>query len=136
MIMRHGWPALLALMLLTSCTHHPRTVPVLHNGNGAISGRLFDTDDRPFDWQAVGLSGPGALRIELLSTSRGVIATAHPLRDQPTFLFDDVPPGRYELAAYGAVPGEKTIAGNQFVSVNAGEIARVKLPVQVTSVTP
>lgn len=134
--MRHGWLAVFALLLLTGCTHHPRSVPVMHNGNGAISGRVLDSDDQPFDWEKVGLSGPSALRIELLSTYRGVIATAHLQRDKPIFLFDDVPPGRYELAAYGAVVGEKTIAGNQTVLVNPGEIAHVKLRVQVTNVTP
>ena len=136
MIMRHGWPALFSLVLLAGCTHHPRTVPVMHNGNGAISGRITDSDDQPFEWGKVGLSGPGALRLELLSTSRGVVATSHPQRDKPIFLFDDVPPGRYELAAYGAVAGEKTIAGNQTVLVNPSEIAHVKLRVQVTNVTP
>ena len=108
----------------------------MHAGRGAISGKLVDSDDQPFDWQRVGLSGPGALRIELLSTAHGVVATSHPQRDKAIFLFDDVPPGRYELAAYGAVPGERTIAGNQTILVNPDEIAHVKLQVQVTNVTP
>jgi len=118
------------MTLVVGCSHE-RATPTMSPGTGAISGQLQDTNERPFDLDQAGPGG-SALRIDLISGGGGVIATTRPLKDQPAFVFNNVPPGQYELSAYANVPGERTIAANQPVTVDAGEIANVKLQLEVT----
>ena len=126
---RLEWFVVVLMALVVGCAHE-RTTPTMSAGTGGIAGQLLDSNERPFDVDQAGTGGT-ALRIDLLGGG-GVVATTRPLKNRPVFLFDNVPPGQYELSAYANVPGERTIAANQPVTVNAGEITKVKLQLEVT----
>lgn len=134
--MRHIALAALALVALIGCSHasEPKAGP----GTGTISGKLVGTDQAPFD---LSLAGPGAgrdLRIDLVDQSSGVVASTYPkvqhseLTWRSEFVFSDVKPGSYELTAYANVPGKRSVAGSQPVTVNPGEVTPITLVLQVT----
>jgi hypothetical protein len=100
------------------------------SGEGAITGKLENAGGDRFD---LSLAGPEPLQIQLLNPNHGVVDTTTPLPGKPRFIFDHVKPGSYELAAYRAVRGQRTIAGSEPVTVDAGQITPVTLTLQVTS---
>jgi hypothetical protein len=101
-------------------------------GEGAILGKLVNPDGGSFDLSLVGEPGPSALRIQLMSPDRAVVATAGPTGGKPGFIFSHVKPGTYELSIYRTVPGVRTIAGSEPVTVDAGQVTPVTLTLQVT----
>ena len=136
--MRHIAFAPFALVALIGCSHvsEPKAGP----DTGTISGKLVTTDQAPFD---LSLAGPGAgrdLKIDLVDQSSGVVASTYPkaqhseLPWRSEFVFSNIKPGTYELTAYANVPGKRSIAGSQPVTVNPGEVTPITLVLQVTPV--
>lgn len=124
---------LFSLALLCGCTQQKSTEPTMQKGNGAIKGRLVNNQGDPFDLSLAGDSGSKALKIELISSLSGVVATTTPLtRSKSEFVFDNLPPGRYELSVYTVVPDKRTIAGSQTVTVDPNQTASATLTLQVT----
>lgn len=128
--MRYIVFAAFTLLALIGCSHAsaPRTGPE----TGAISGKLVGTEQAPFD---LSLAGPDAghnLRIDLVDQSSGVVASTNPTTGRPEFIFSNVKPGSYELTVYANVPGKRSIAGSQPVTVNPGEVTTITLVLQVT----
>lgn len=124
--------ALAALLLAAGCAHSKPPEPKMQPGTGAISGKLVGTNQDPFDLKLAGDGGARDLRIDLVSPSSGVVAAAYPQPDNPVFVFSNVKPGSYELSVYRNIPGKRTIAGSQAVTVDADQIAPVTLTLQVT----
>jgi hypothetical protein len=123
---------LFALALLCGCTHQKSAQPTMQKGNGAIKGRLLNNQAEPFDLSLAGDTGAKALKIELISSLSGVFATTTPGPNKSEFVFDNVPPGRYELSVYTVVPDKRTIAGSQTVTVDPDQTASATLTLQVT----
>ena len=122
---------ILAPLVFAGCAHKPPVdlVPHFSPGEGAISGEIIGTDHDAFDLDLAG--GAKALKIELLSPSQGVAATTYPLDKKGHFVFNHVPPGRYELTVFVVVTGKRSIAGNLPVSVDSDKIAPVTLMLTV-----
>lgn len=124
---------LFLLALLCGCTHQKTAEPAMQKGNGAIKGRLVNNQGEPFDLSLAGDSGAKALKIELISSLSGVIASTTPIaQSKSEFVFDNVPPGRYELSVYTVVPDKRTIAGSQTVTVDPDQTASATVVLQVT----
>lgn len=130
--------AVFGLIALTGCSHAAPAEPKTGPESGAISGKLVGADQAPFD---LSLAGPGAgsdLRIDLISPSSGVVASAYPtarhseLAWHSEFVFSNIKPGSYELSVYRNIPGKRTIAGSQPVTVDPGQVTPVTLVLQVT----
>lgn len=127
------FPLLLAFFCLAGCaTHKPDhdPTPVMSVGEGAITGKLESAGGDRFD---LSLAGPEPLQIQLMNPNHGVVDTTTPWQGKPRFIFDHVKPGTYELSVYRAVPGQRTIAGSEPVTVNAGQLTPATLTLQVTS---
>ena len=101
-------------------------------GNGAIAGKLVGADGGTFDLSLAGEGGSQSVKIELTSPSTGVVAATHPHEKSGEFVFSDVKPGTYELAVYRVVPGTRTIAGSQPVTVDPNQITPATVTLQVT----
>ena len=101
----------------------------MSEGEGAITGKLESTGGDRFD---LSLAGPEPLQIQLMNPNHGVVDTTTPLQGKPRFIFDHVKPGTYELAVYRAIPGQRSIAGSEPVTVNTGQIMPATLTLQVT----
>ena len=135
-----GFFACLVLLSITSgCTPKPSPddKPAMSAGTGAIEGKLVSADHDAFDLSKIDPDSPSPppLKIELISPSRGVVATTTPREDKPNFRFENVRPGTYELSVYRVVPGKRTIAGSVPLTVNAEEVSPVTLVLQVTEET-
>jgi hypothetical protein len=115
--------------------HQPEDKPKFDTGEGAISGKLTDPLDNPFDLSQAGEGGAKTLQIELFSPARGAETTT-PRKDKPTFVFSHVKPGRYEISIYAVVTGKRTIAGSTQATVNPGQVTPVSLPLTVTPIKP
>jgi hypothetical protein len=102
-------------------------------GEGAILGKLMNGDGGSFDLSLAGGSGSAPLQIQLMSPDRAVVATTSPFPGKPQFIFSHVKPGTYELAVYRSIPGVRTIAGSEPVTVDAGQVAPATLTLQVTN---
>jgi hypothetical protein len=105
----------------------------MNPGEGAIAGALSAADGGSFDISLAHQAGAGELEIKLMSPDRAVVATVSPLAGKPRFIFDHVKPGTYELSVYRAIPGQRSIAGSEPVTVDAGQITPATLTLQVTS---
>jgi hypothetical protein len=133
-----SWQVSFVCLFLVSCciggcaTHTPDKdpTPVMNADEGAITGKLESAGGDRFD---LSLAGIDPLQIQLLNPDHGVVATTAPLQGKPRFIFDHVKPGTYELSVYGAVRGQRTIAGSEPVTVDAGQITPATLTLQVTS---
>ena len=104
----------------------------MQKGNGAIKGTLVNASNDPFDLSLAGDAGATSLKIELISSSKGVVARTAPSKNKPQFVFDNVPPGSYELSIYTVVPGKRAIAGSQTVTVDPDQTASAMLVLQVS----
>ena len=120
---------LVGLFLAASCANEQH--PKMQSGNGAISGKLIGENKDPFD---LGLAGdqPKALAVILSSPAQGTVAKSYPHGGKPEFAFDNVAPGEYELSVYALVPGKRSIAGSQPVTVNADQATPVTMTLHVT----
>lgn len=122
---------------LGCASHKPAPVeqpPAFSDTEGAISGKLVNGDGNPFD-MALGRDSTDrkSLRIDLISPDHAVVSSATTSASgQPQFKFEHVKPGTYELSVYRVVPGERTIAGSEPVTVDASQITPVTLTLQVT----
>ena len=123
-----GW--LIGMVFLGGCATHQS--PTMQAGNGAISGKLIGSDKDPFNLSLAG-EQPRVLAITLSSPAQGQIALTHPRNGKPEFVFENVMPGEYELNVYTLVPGKRSIAGSQPVTVNADQVTPVTITLQVTS---
>jgi len=126
---------LLAAFALIGCGSNSRPEdrkPEFNPGEGAISGEIVGADHEPFDLELAG--GQKALQIELLSPVQGVAASTYPIDKKAHFLFNHVPPGRYELTVFVTIPGKRSIAGNVPVTVDADKVMPAKLTLTVTPV--
>ena len=123
---------LLAAIALSGCSHDtPADLkPKFDAGEGAISGEIIGTDKDPFDLELAG--GKKQLKIELLSPVSGVAATTYPVDKKAHFVFNHVPPGRYEITAFATVSGKRSVAGNLTVTVDPGQVFPAKLMLTVT----
>jgi hypothetical protein len=119
---------------LAGCAHPkpPEDKPTMSPGNGAIAGKLVGSEGAAFDLSLAGEGGAEALKIELTSPSTGVVAATYPHEKSGDFIFSDVKPGTYELAVYRVVPGTRTIAGSQPVTVDPNQITPATVTLQVT----
>jgi hypothetical protein len=127
---------LLVMVLLVGCGSNrpPEPKPQFDPGEGAITGKLVDAYDDPFD---VSLAGEAkSLEIELISPSRGIAAATFPDKDKSTFVLSHIKPGRYELSVYCVVAGKRTIAGSTQITVNPEQVTDAKVPITVTPVKP
>jgi hypothetical protein len=122
------------MLILIGCgsNHPPAPKPEFDPGEGAISGKLVDSDDEPFDVSLAGDSGAKGIEIELLSPSRGIAAATFPDKEKATFILSHIKPGRYELSVYSVVTGKRTIAGSAQVTVNPEQVTPATLPLAVT----
>lgn len=121
-----------AVFAAGGCAHKGAEKPAMRAGTGGIDGKLVDKSGEPFDVSLAGEGGATSLRIELISSGSGVVATTAPATQEPHFEFSNVAPGRYELNVYRVVPGKRTIAGSQTVSVDPGQTAFVSITLEVT----
>jgi hypothetical protein len=127
--------ALLAVLMLIGCSsggRPPEQKPEFNPGEGAIAGKLVDSNDDPFDVSLAGEEGVKALEIELLSPSRGIAAATFPRKEKSTFVLSHVKPGRYELSVYTVVTGKRTIAGSSQVTVDREKVTSATLRLTVT----
>ena len=127
----HGLAIFLACAL-GGCTHDAVQNPTRQPGNGAIKGKLVDSTGDPFDLRLAGDGGASSLKIQLISSTTGVIATTTPGPRKAEFVFNNVVPGRYELTVYDVVPDKRTIAGNQTVSVDPDQTVSARITLQVS----
>ena len=124
--------AFLAVCALVGCTHDSPSKPTMQQGNGAIKGKLVDGTGEPFDVSLAGDAGAKALQIQLISSTAGVVATTTPGLRKGEFVFNNVPPGRYELTVYDVVPDKRTVAGNQTVTVDPDQTTSATMTLQVS----
>lgn len=103
----------------------------MQRGNGAIKGALVNATNEPFDLALAGDRGGKALTIELISSGKGVVARTTAEKQKPEFVFNNVPPGSYELSIYTVVPGKRTIAGSQTVTVDPDQTVSTTLVLQI-----
>lgn len=125
----------LTFLLVTAvvgCTHDALSKPTMQQGNGAIKGKLVDGTGEPFDVSLAGDGGAKTLQIQLISSTAGVVATTTPGLRKPEFVFNNVPPGRYELTVYDIVRDQRTVAGNQTVTVDPGQTTSATMTLQVS----
>lgn len=133
LVIRSACLSLLSFAVICGCAHDKGAPPTMQKGNGAIKGKLVNNQSEPFDLSLAGDSGAKALKIELISSISGVIASTTPIaKSKSEFVFDNVPPGRYELSVYTVVPDKRTIAGSQTVTVDPDQPASATLVLQVT----
>jgi hypothetical protein len=125
----------LAVFLQAGCgsNHSPEAKPKFDPGEGAISGKLTDPLDNPFDLSQAGDGGAKSIQIELFSPARGAETTT-PQKDKPNFVFSHIKPGRYEISVYAVVTGKRTIAGSAQATVNPGQVTPISLPLTVTPI--
>jgi hypothetical protein len=114
------------------CTHGAPQKPTMQQGNGAINGKLLDAAGEPFDLSLAGDGGAKALRIELISSTTGVVAATTPGPRKPEFVFNNISPGRYELSVYDVVPDKRTVAGSQTITVNPDQTVAATITLQVS----
>ena len=114
------------------CTHDAPQKPTMQQGNGAIKGKLLNVAGEPFDLSLAGDGGAKALRIELISSTAGVVAATTPGPRKPEFVFSNIAPGRYELSVYDVVPDKGTVAGSQTVTVNPDQTVAAMVTLQVS----
>jgi hypothetical protein len=135
-----GFVLVSMFILPLGCTSHKPVAaeelpPAFSDTEGAISGKLVNGDGNPFD---TGLGKDStdrqSLRIDLISPDHAVVSSAAtPPSGKPQFRFEHVKPGTYELSVYRVVPGQRTIAGSEPVTVDANQITPVTLTLQVTN---
>lgn len=119
-------------------SHNPSAAeqpPVVSETEGAISGKLVNADGDPFN-MTLGRDSTNreSLQIDLISPDHAVVSSATtPSSGKPEFRFEHVKPGTYELSVYRVVPGLRTIAGSEPVTVDANQIMPVTLTLQVTN---
>lgn len=107
--------------------------PAVSATDGGISGKLVNAEGDAFDTSlAKDPGGAGSLRIDLISPDRAVVSSATPVNGKPQFRFEHVRPGKYELSVYREVRGQRTIAGSEPVTVDAGQVTPVTITLQVT----
>ena len=128
----------LAMLFVIGCgsSHPAPPKPEFDAGEGAISGKLVDSNQDPFDVSQAGDGGAKAIEIELLSPVRGIAAATFPDKEKSTFVFSHIKPGRYELSVYSVVQGKRTIAGSAQVTVDPQQVTEATLPLTVTPVKP
>lgn len=105
----------------------------MNPGEGAIQGKLVNSDGGAFSLSLVGDTGSRALQIQLMSADRAVVAVAATTQGKPQFVFSHVKPGAYELSVYRSVAGVRTIAGDEPVTVDAGQVTPATITLQVTN---
>jgi len=104
----------------------------MQQGNGAIKGKLVDSMGETFDLALAGEGGAKALKIQLISSTSGVVATTTPTLRKSEFVFNNVSPGRYELTVYDMVPDKRTVAGSQTVTVDPDQTTSATITLQVS----
>ena len=126
--------SVLAMFTLIGCSSGkpPEAKPQFNPGEGAISGKILDAYNDPFDVSLAGDGGAKAIQVELFNAT-GASETTHPQDEKATFIFNHLKPGRYELSVYTVVRGKRTLAGNAQATVDPGQITAVSLPLTVTS---
>ena len=122
-----------ALLGLSGCppTGSTQYQPQFNPDEGAIDGDIIGADHQPFNLELAG--GRKEIKIELLSPARGIVST-YPLDNKAHFLFNHVPPGRYELTVFIVVTGKRTIAGNLSAVVDPAKVTPAKLMLTVTPI--
>lgn len=119
---------LLPLLVLTGCAHPPPQGTQREPGTGVIVGKLKGIDKEPFDMRLA----DQPLQVKLLNSDRGVVASTAARPDRPDFRFENIKPGSYELTVYQMVPGKRTIAGDQQVTVDPDHTTDFTLTLHVT----